>query len=126
MPHQFIEDLGERFYMVINTYILLLIMQQYVVPALKDRMKYNRNYDGSKRSASKVEEVTKQDDQPPPKKAKVFKPKDCPKPPAVPILPLGEDQASFMQHLKFLQSEERKVHPNQQVVTFSFGCEYGC
>ena len=89
-------------------------------------MKYNRSYDSSKRSARKVEEVTTLDEQPPLKEAKVFKPKNCPKPPAMPVLPLREDQASFMPHLKFLQSEARKVHPNQQVVTFSFGCEYGC
>ena len=76
-------------------------MQQYLVPALKDRMKYNRNYDSSKRIASKVE-VTTVDEQPSLKKTKVFKPKGCPKPPAMPILPLGEDQASFMPHLKFL------------------------
>ena len=99
-------------------------MQQYLVPALQDRMKYYRNYDSSKRSTRKAEEVT--EEQPPLKKTKVFKHRDCPKPPAMPELPLGEDQASFTRHVKFLQSEARKVHPNQQVVTFSFEFVYGC
>ena len=91
IPHQFIEQYGEKFYnMVTNMYIFLLIMQQYLVPALKDRMKYNRSYDSSKKIARKVEEVTTLDEQPPLKKAKVFKPKDCPKSLAMPVLPLRE------------------------------------
>ena len=90
MPHQFIEQLGEKFCnMVTNMHIFLLIVHQYLVPALKDRMKYNRNYDSSKRSARKVEEVTTLEKQPPLMNDKVFKPKDCPKLPTMPVLSLG-------------------------------------
>ena len=101
-----------------NTNISVCIMQQYLVPAMKDRMKYLRNYDGSRKSVKAEEETTELG--PPPKKAKVFKKEQWLKAPAVPSLPLGEDGASHARNVKFLQAEEKKVNPNKQVILSPF------
>ena len=43
------------------TFLLVLYMQQYLVPALKDRLKYYRNYDGSMKTKTE-EETTQQEE----------------------------------------------------------------
>lgn len=92
-------------------------MQDYLVPALQARLKYYRNYDGSKKKGVKTEEDAPQDETP--KKKKTFTEKCVPRSPAVPLPPPGEDQASFTRHVKFLHAEEKKLQPNKQVASVS-------
>ncbi len=78
----------------------LFLPKQYLVPALKDRLKYYRNYDANKvRGVKKEENMTQEQGA---TKKKTFKQQQLPKAPAVPVLSSGEDQASFIRHLKFL------------------------
>ena len=102
-----------------NTKISICIIQQYLVPAWKDRVKHYRNYGESEKN-TKAEEETTEVEAPPPKKTKLFKQEHRTKARDVPLLPAGEDHASHARHIKFLQAEEKEVHPNKQVVLSPF------
>ena len=75
------------------------------MPALKDRLKYLRNYNGKNPNKEGVQD-------------RGNKPttaiKHHPKIPSIPLHSV-EDQAAVTRHLKFLQAEEKKLHPNKQV-----------
>ena len=80
-------------------------------------MKYYRNYDGGKKSPKTEEGGPEADEvQPVNKKRKAFKHQKQLKAVAIQSLPPGEDKASHARHLRFLQGEEKKVHPNKQVI----------
>ncbi len=91
---------------------IILFRQEYLIEALKDKMKYIRNAKprglGVKRQPSSDEQhdLIK-------KLAKQFKPQ-YPTHSVINLVPLREDKASHDQHVKFLHSEERKLTPNAQ------------
>ena len=90
-------------------------IQEYLIEALKDKMKYIRNakprgLGGVKRQPSSDEQHDLIEN---PAKRQ-FKPQ-YPTHSAVNLVPLGEDKASHDRHVKFLHSEERKLTPNAGV-----------
>ena len=80
--------------------------------ALKDRLKYYRNYDSSKRKRGNEDEAQE------PQKKRVFtnhhKP-NCGS--TVDLTDIGEDRPSFECHVRYLQAEEKKMLPNKEVTT---------
>ena len=86
------------------------------MPALKDRLKYYRNYDGRKGKVKVEEDITEKEGVLEVKKNNFTK-RVRPKYPAPPVVPPGEDQTSYARHLKFLRAEEKKLHPSVQVVS---------
>ena len=84
------------------------------MPALQDKMKYLRNYDGTKKKSLKPDEASGTSS--PTHARKVQKPV-APNPPMLQSDNLQEDDAAIARHIKFLQKEEKKLHPNKHVVS---------
>ena len=89
-------------------------MQGYLAKALEDRMKYKRNYKG--RPKPKDDEAQK-----PRKKPALHHPKA-----AVPVEPMGaeDDNAAVLRHIRVMQAEYKKIHPNKQVTFYLY--EHAC
>ena len=86
------------------------LLQGYLVEALKDKMKYLRN----SKPRIKSENSNEMSEPPAKKIKKEFT--QIPHIPAAPHIPKGEDEASYLRHLKVLQQEEKKMSPNKQVI----------
>lgn len=87
-----------------------------MIEALRDKMKYLRN--AKPRTSKKVmrdSENESEDEKEAKRPRKEFK--QFLKSPAAPLVPLGEDRASFSRHLKLLQHEECKVSPDKSVIS---------
>ena len=74
-------------------------MQQFLVPTLKNCMKYYRNYDGSKKGTKAEEGTHAEAEGQPVKKRKIFKQQQHLKAVAFPFLPPAEDKASRAWHV---------------------------
>ena len=91
--------------------VLLLFMQGYLAKALEDRMKYKRNYKG--RPKPKEDEAAQK---PARKQPALYRPKA-----AVPVQqPMGDedDNAAVQRHIRVMQAEFKKIHPNKQVTFY--------
>lgn len=86
---------------------------EYLVPALQDKLKYLRNYRGANEEKEKPKlevDSSRQSTERPRKRI-------APKPPTLVSSLPREDDAAVERHLKFLQKEEKKLHPNRHVVS---------
>ncbi len=83
----------------------LMFTQEYIVPALQDKMKYLRNYNGNKVEQTKGEKSAKWE-------AKPSYPKAPPLASSIII-----DESAVERHMKLLQKEEKKVSPSKHIIS---------
>ena len=86
---------------------VLLSIQGYLVTALEGRLKYKRNYKGRPKPKQENEEGKTS------KKPALHYPK------AAVAVHTGpeDDNAAVLRHIKVMQAEYKKIHPNQQVIS---------
>ena len=84
-------------------------MKGYLVEGMKDKMKNIRNVKPRHKRAPENEESSA-----PPKKQKYSMP--FPRYPVAPTIPISEDEAACVKHIKFLQLEYQKASPNKHTI----------
>ena len=98
---------------------MLNILQEYLIVALRDRLKYLRNYRGKDGAATKREaddSTSGEAEATPCKKKKVGFLTSKPRPPALTASVLGEDKASFKIHMSSLKKEHARITPRPHVM----------